>query len=74
MTTRNLKIESITPTPTGGQRVSVVNSGTRITHLPSGLVASCDLERSQSRNKAVCLRMIEQGLADLGWKWVDDAG
>lgn len=62
MNTRNLKIELIDPV------------GIRITHIPSGLVASCDVLSSQSANKAIALRMIEQGLAELGWKWVDDAG
>ena len=74
MNIRNLKIESITPPPTGGQSVSIVSSGIRIIHIPSGITASCEVERSQSKNKAIAIRMIEQGLADLGWKWVDDAG
>ena len=45
----------------GGQHVGTW-SGIRVTHLPSGLVAECETERSQHRNKQIALDMIMGGL------------
>lgn len=56
----DLKVECLRRPP-GGQHVGT-DSGIRVTHLPSGLVAECKTERSQHRNRAIALDMIVGGL------------
>lgn len=65
----DLKIESSEPPrPQGGQIVGMGFPGIRVTHVPTGIHAVCDSERSQLRNKRIALAMVEYGLAELGWK------
>jgi peptide chain release factor 2 len=45
----------------GGQHVGIP-TGIKITHIPSGLIAICGMERSQMRNKETAMRMIAAGL------------
>lgn len=49
--------------PPGGQHVGI-ESGVRVEHLPTGLIAICQSDRSQHRNKGVAIRMIEAALTD----------
>jgi hypothetical protein len=56
----DFKVESLRDPP-GGQHVGV-RTGVRVTHLPSGLMAECETDRSQHRNKAVAMDMILGGL------------
>lgn len=51
----------------GGQHVGMPSLGVKITHVPTGIIAQCQIERSQHRNKNVAQAMIEYGLAELGW-------
>jgi protein subunit release factor A len=62
----NLKIETIDRTPKGGQHCGVIPRGVKATHLPTGLSASCECERSQMRNRNIALAMLEWGMAELG--------
>ena len=57
----DLKIEAWSPRPPGGQQVGVW-TGVKITHLPTGLVAICDSDRSQHRNKQIAMDMILGGI------------
>ena len=67
MNNKNLKIESFRRTQRGGQQCGLPNIGVKITHLPTGLTALCDYERSKMRNRDVCLAMLEWGLEDIGF-------
>lgn len=68
MKPEDLQIESLRHPSAGGQSVGVTCPGCRVKHLPSGLVAESWNDRSQYRNKAVAMAMIEYGLAEIGRK------
>jgi peptide chain release factor 2 len=48
--------------PKGGQHVGSGPRGVKIVHIPTGMTAMCDTERSQHRNRSVAMHMIEGGL------------
>lgn len=68
MKLEDLKIEAIDPQPKGGQHVGMPIVAIRATHIPTKLSATCETERSQSRNKNVAISMIEWGLSEIGWR------
>src|ERR1700694_6262446 len=65
---RECEVETFRSSGPGGQHVNKTESAVRLRHLPSGVVVTSQQERSQHRNKSLCLQKLRAKIARLNYR------
>jgi len=65
---RECEVETFRSSGPGGQHVNKTESAVRLRHLPSGVVVTSQEERSQHRNKSVCLQKLREKIETMNYR------